>query len=60
MAVKVWEPMTKEGSDGDAEIRRIVLPATTNALADGARDTGVPYMLIGGAPGVKILPATTY
>ena len=43
-----------------AELNTIVLPAMMIALAEGARDTSVPCMLIGGAPGVSVWPPTTY
>lgn len=41
-------------------LNAIVLPAIMIALAEGARDTSVPCILIGGAPGVIVWPATTY
>ena len=57
-AVKVSAPTVNAGAP--AELRTIVLPAMTIALAEGARDTSVPCMLIGGAPGVSVWPPTTY
>jgi hypothetical protein len=34
------------------------LPATTIAVADGARDTGVPWMVMAGDPGIRVWPLT--
>lgn len=58
LAVKISAPAVKAGTL--VELRAIVLPAMTIALAEGARETLVPCTLIGGAPGVIVWPATTY
>ena len=58
LVVKVSAPTVNAGAL--AELRTIVLLATTIALAEGARDTSVPCTLIGGAPGVSVWPPTTY
>ena len=57
-AVIVSDPTVKAGAL--VECRAMVLPAITIALAEGASDTLVPSMLITGAPGVSVWPATTY
>ena len=36
------------------ELRGIVLPAITMALAEGTSDTSVPWTLIAGAPGISV------
>lgn len=58
LTVKVSAPTVKAGAP--AELRIIVLPAMTSALADGASETTVPCTIIGGAPGVSVWPPTTY
>ena len=35
-----------------------VLPAITIAVADSARDTGVPWMVMAGDPGIRVWPLT--
>ena len=52
LAVTVLDPTVNAGAL--VELRTIVLPAITTALAEGARDTSVPCTLIGGAPGVSV------
>ena len=52
LAVTISDPTVNTGALG--ELRAIVLPAITMALAEGARDTLVPCTLIGGAPGVSV------
>ena len=52
LAVTTLDPTVNAGAL--VELRAIVLPATTMALADGASDTSVPCTLIAGAPGVSV------
>ena len=58
LAVTISAPTVNPGTL--VELRAMVLPAMTIALAESARETSVPCMLIGGAPGVIVWPATTY
>ena len=58
LALTISAPTVNSGAL--VALRPIVLPAMTIALAEGARDTSVPCMLIGGAPGARVWPATTY
>ena len=58
LAVTISAPAVNPGAL--VELKVIVLPAMTIALAEGARETSVPCTLIGGAPGVIVWPATTY
>ena len=52
LAVTTSDPTVNAGEL--VELRAIVLPATTMALAEGASDTSVPWTLIAGAPGVSV------
>ena len=47
-------------SDVDTAGNSIVLSSRTTAVAEGARDTGVPDMLIAGAPGTRVWPSIMY
>jgi len=40
--------------------REDVTPPTTIAVAEGASEIGVPSIVIGGAPGVRVKDPTTY
>ena len=60
MAVKVWEPRTREGSDEDAGIRRIVLSSITAWVPEGARLIVLPKTVIAGPPGMSVLLPNTY
>ena len=51
-AVTISDPTVNGSALG--ELRAIVLPAITMALAEGARETSVPCTLIAGAPGVSV------
>ena len=52
LAVTISDPTVN--ASALVELRAIVLPATTMALAEGASDTSVPCTLIAGAPGVSV------
>lgn len=53
LAVTISDPTVNAGARL-LELRIIVLPAITMTFAEGASDTCVPCMLIGGAPGVSV------
>ena len=53
LAVTISDPTVNAGAPL-VELRTIVLPAITMALAEGASDTCVPCTLIAGAPGVSV------
>ena len=52
LAVTISASTVNPGALGG--LNAIVLPAMTIALAEGATDTSVPCILIGGAPGVIV------
>ena len=58
LAVTISAPTVKAGAL--VGLNAIVLPAMTIALAEGATETSVPCIVMGGAPGVIVWPATTY
>ena len=55
LAVMMWPAMVVVVGMGVLWVRGIVLMPMTRA--DGSRCTGMPDMVIGGAPGVKVVPA---
>ena len=52
--------MNKEGSDGDAGTRRIVLSPITAWVPEGARLIVMPETVIAGPPGMSVLLPNMY
>lgn len=59
-AVKTWEPIVNGGSKNLEGVMAIVLLPMTICAPDGARLTGVPDIINGGAPGRSTWLPTMY
>ena len=56
LGVMVWDPMVRRGREA-VGLRGIVLVPITICVADGARLSRVPEIVIAGPPGVRVCPA---